>query len=511
MNNYQFAKIQNGKLLPINSIPKLKINEFRNSIISNTHNGKRLLCLCADRSLNMFAVLSDDEKKTLWINCTQLYSNQYQSLTPECIQAHMFEREMAEQLNIYPQNHPYLKPVRFNNNLQKNNSFTNETLSLESLGPGLMDFYTIKGKEIHEVAVGPVHAGIIESGHFRFQCHGEMVLFLELALGYQHRGIENRMLGKHNFLHLKYAETIAGDSTIAHTWAYCQILEGLANNMVINPNILLIRSIALELERIANHIGDLGNIAGDIGFLPTSESCGYIRGAWLNLTAEFCGSRMGRNWLCPGGLQITNTKEEFSKILDSILKIWNSTESAISLMLNTTSVLNRLEGIGKISTIQAKDIGLVGIPARACGLKIDTRKTHSSNIYNKIPIEISNHSGGDVYSRTIMRWFEIKESYKFLCSALKKIIQTDEITNRPSINVNHLISNSICVSIIEGWRGEVLHFATTDSSSNFTMYKIVDPSFHNWFGLTLSLRNELISDFPLCNKSFNLSYCGHDL
>ena len=167
--------------------------------------------------------------------------------------------------------------------------------------PGVMDFYRVEGDEVHEVAVGPVHAGIIEPGHFRFQCHGEEVFHLEIALGFQHRGIERALIGGPTRRTMYQMETIAGDTTVGHGQAYCMNMESLAG-VFASPRAETVRGIALELERLANHTGDLGAIAGDVGYLPTASFCGRIRGDFLNMTALMCGSRFGRGLLRPGGI-----------------------------------------------------------------------------------------------------------------------------------------------------------------------------------------------------------------
>src|SRR5262249_42596442 len=163
---------------------------------------------------------------------------------------------------------------------------------------GITEFFAIDGEEVHEVAVGPVHAGVIEPGHFRFQCHGENVMHLEISLGYQHRGVERAILGAPKRA-VHYPETLAGDTTIGHATAYCTCIEALIGARP-PPRALALRAIALELERLANHTGDLGALANDVGFLPTASYCGRLRGDYLNLTADLCGSRFGRAMVRPG-------------------------------------------------------------------------------------------------------------------------------------------------------------------------------------------------------------------
>jgi Ni,Fe-hydrogenase III large subunit len=249
-------------------------------------------------------------------------------------------------------------------------------------------------------------------------------------------------------------------------------------------------------------------MAGDVGFLPSASYCGRIRGDWLNMTAQACGSRLGRDWLRPGGLRMELDPNRARDLSGRLVRAWADTKDAVELMWGAASVLNRFEAAGAVDPLQAREIGLVGVPARACGIDLDVRRDHAFGPYADHPVTACLGEDGNVHSRAWVRWLELNESQAFLRSALESLDWGDP---EPSPPLPALAADSFCVSMVEGWRGEVLHLAITGADGRFRRYKIVDASFHNWFGLALALRGELVSDFPLCNKSFNLSYCGHDL
>jgi Ni,Fe-hydrogenase III large subunit len=505
MSEVAMRTLLNGQSIPLGEVPELTLSGFREAILESTRGGARLACLCATSDLRLFAVVAEDAEKRLRVAWTRLAGPRYPALTPECPQAHLFEREIAEQFGIIPEGHPWFKPLRYH--LPWSDLPSPWGRDANSL-PAVMDFFKVSGEEVHEVAVGPVHAGVIEPGHFRFQCHGETVFHLEVALGFQHRGIERALLDGPHPLSLKQAETASGDSSIAHTWAYCRLLESLAG-VEVSPRTDLVRGVALELERAANHVGDLGALSGDVGFLPTASFCGRIRGDWLNLSAEVCGSRLGRGWLKPGGLYQDLDSAMATRLLPRLIRSWADTRDAVELLWGAASVMIRFEVAGRVDPIQAREIGLVGVPARASGVDLDVRRDHPFGPYGAHPIPPSLAESGTVHSRAWVRWLELIESQRFLLDGMAALTNSDPDPRTGPLPP--LAPDSLCVSMTEGWRGEVLHLALTDARGRFSRYKIVDPSFHNWFGLALAMRGEQVSDFPLCNKSFNLSYCGHDL
>ena len=500
---------RNGQSWELNQIPILEESSFRQKILEGCHHNLRLVNLYAqqdeNRNIKVFAILGNDQEGRLTVFAMQIPHDQalFQSLTSELPQAHMFEREIAEQFAIAPIGHPWLKPVRYHQNYRNVSDLWPE-VSSKSI-PGVYPFYRVNGEEVHEVAVGPVHAGIIEPGHFRFQCHGEEILNLEIQLGYQHRGIEKVMENVSVERAVLLAESIAGDSVIGHATAYCNIIESLSD-CEISPRAEAIRSIALELERLSNHIGDLGALSTDIGFLPPSAYFGRLRGEFLNLLMELSGNRYGRSLCRPGGVLFDLDEGMIKNFRERLLIAQRDLKEISDLFFSKSSVLSRLEGTGIVSKKTAKELGLVGPVARASGLGLDVRSDYAFGMYRFNYIPVSTVHSGDVYARALIRWLESQRSIEFLLDVLNQIPEGDLQTKVSVLKPNHM-----ALSMIEGWRGEIVHVAMTDSNSRVVRYKIKDPSFSNWMGLSMAVRGVQISDFPLCNKSFNLSYAGHDL
>jgi Ni,Fe-hydrogenase III large subunit len=300
-------------------------------------------------------------------------------------------------------------------------------------------------------------------------------------------------------------ETVAGDCTIGHVTAHALVLESLAG--VEAPlRAQWLRAIALELERLANHCGDLGALANDVAFLPTSAACGKVRGDFLNLTAHLCGNRFGRGLIRVGGCRYELEAGRAVELRERLRPALAEVDEAAAWLWDSSSVRARFEGTGGVSNELAADLGMVGPAARACGLRRDVRYDHPAGWHRFAQTPVSVWPGGDVFARARVRGLEILRSGKFL---------EEQLSAPPDgelcVEVGALAANSLAIALVEGWRGETCHVVLTDAAGRFRRYKIVDPSFHNWTGLALALRGQAISDFPLCNKSFNLSYCGFDL
>ncbi len=496
-----WIKIKNNEKINLNDIPTLDIDDLRSEVISLVTVDKMRPAAFFGKDwgrgqVKLFVVLCDDGRNNsggMFYVTSSLFRagiKKYESITEIVPSFHNFEREFFEEFNIKPTGHPWLKPLRKNQNSYP--------------------FFKMEGDEIHEVAVGPIHAGIIEPGHFRFMCNGENVYHLEIALGYQHKNVENLMIQKPSN---QLIESVAGDSVIAYSLAYSNIIEAMKGISVSNKA-QLIRKMALEMERAAIHIGDLGAIAGDIAYLMGASVFGATRTLVINTMLEFSGSRFGRGLITPGGVNFDIDDKKIEKALKTFKKVEEDVSRMVKTMLKNSTVMSRLEKTGTVSKERAEEIGLVGMAARASGVNIDSRFDYPDKWIKELGLQKIDFNGaGDVNSRFQLRYKEIKESISIIRKIFEKL---KEFKNEP-VNSGYEVLNkentkdAFVISIVEGWRGEIVHIAMSDNNGKLSRYKIKDPSFNNWWGLALAVRNNGVSDFPLCNKSFNLSYSGCDL
>lgn len=416
----------------------------------------------------------------------------YYGLTRHFPEFHCFEREIYEQYKLLPIAHPWLKPIRFErDNLRKMDDYP---------------FYKLNGKEVHEVGVGPIHAGVIEPGHFRFMCLGEIVHHLEIHNGYQHRGAEALLLQQSPKKLAPLVESIAGDTAVGYVLAFCRAWESLCN-VTMGPEVELVRGIALELERIAMHLVGLSGVATDVAFLPGSTTYGRLRTSVINMSMRMCGSRFGRSWFRPGEMRFAVTKELIADLISTMEFVQRDIATINQHFQKSKTVQHRLQGIGTVTKETAREIGLVGMAGRVSGLERDLRFELSEEIYRSRDLPLVVESSGDCWARALVRIREIDASLNWILRVAKELPELPAV----KLPLEPPRPNSAVVSVVEGWRGELMHYLETDSNGKLAHYKVQDPSIRNWFGLAHALRNNAIYDFPICNKSFDLSYCGTDL
>jgi Ni,Fe-hydrogenase III large subunit/Ni,Fe-hydrogenase III component G len=359
------------------------------------------------------------------------------------------------------------------------------------------------GEGLYEIPVGPVHAGVIEPGHFRFTVLGETVVNLRTRLYFTHKGTEKLFEGRLPSDGVELAERISGDTSVGHAVAYCQALES-ASGREAPARAQVIRVVLLELERLYNHVGDVGAIATDGGFAVAQAHCLRIRERLLRLNKQMTGSRLLRGVLRPGGLArdvavLPDLREQLAAAIADFDEI-------VAICLDNTLLVDRLEATGTLGRELAHDHGALGFVARASGLDIDARRDHPCAAYPRLDVRVAVQTGGDVGARFQVRVDEAHESVRLIDRACGLLADGPVHVDLPPPE-----PFAAAFGIVEGWRGRIVHWVMTDPAGRLHRVKIVDPSFFNWPALSYALEDNIVPDFPLCNKSFNQSYSGNDL
>lgn len=364
-------------------------------------------------------------------------------------------------------------------------------------------FLPVGGEGVYEIPVGPVHAGIIEPGHFRFSVVGETVIDLKIRLYFTHKGTEKLFEGRTPTEGVELAERISGDTTIGHSLAYCQGLEALAG-VEVPARAQYIRVVLLEMERLYNHVADFGMICNDTGFAVAHSHCFRIRERLLRLNRRLTGNRLLRGGIIPGGVVPAIAHDlKLATELDSILTDFNE---VVEISLANTMLMDRLEGTGRLTRKTAVDLGVLGYVARASGIDTDARRDHPFAAYRHLKFNVPVFESGDVYARTMVRVEEARQSVALIKQAVGRM--ADGPLAAP---LGRLPAFEPAFGIVEGWRGAIVHWLMVDNEAKLFRVKVKDPSFVNWPPLSLALLDNIVPDFPLCNKSFNQSYSGNDL
>lgn len=360
------------------------------------------------------------------------------------------------------------------------------------------------GEGVFQIPVGPVHAGIIEPGHFSFAVAGEPILYLQLRMFYVHKGIEKRFeqLPVQHAVFL--AESVSGDSSFSHGTAFCQAVERIAGADVPGPAKVM-RTILLELERIYNHVADIGAIAMDVGFVIANAHASRLREMVLCINEELTGSRLLRGVVCPGGLRRPWDREQVTETIKVLEQFENEFNSLIDIILSSGSTRDRLERTGILQPDKARDLGIVGVAGRASGQDHDVRRDHPYAAYDLMPIHVPVYHQGDVMSRVQVRIDEVRHSLELIRRAEARL---DPGPHRMALPP--LPADQYALGVVEGWRGEILYWVRTGANNRIARCKVKDPSLNNWPALVEAVQGNIVPDFPVINKSFNLSYSGTD-
>jgi Ni,Fe-hydrogenase III large subunit/Ni,Fe-hydrogenase III component G len=425
-----------------------------------------------------------------------------------------FEREMHDLYGIQPADHPL--PRR----LVRHRHWPSGWYPMRhDAGPpsdfgdtdGPFPFLTVQGPGVYEIPVGPVHAGLIEPGHFRFSVVGETILKLKARLWYVHKGIEKLFQNRDIPGGLPLAERISGDTAVGHTLAYCRAVED-ALRLQVPAEARRMRAILLELERLYNHVGDIGALCNDVGHGILNSHALRIKETLLRLNKDTTGHRLLRGGIRPGGAAMRRVPDP-----DQLAAIGADIRDIVQLALNNSLVAERFTGTAVLTTAQAMNLGTLGYVARASGLDIDARRDHPTGILTDEGLHLGDlltvptHTGGDVLARFQQRAAEIDASLIVL-DTLVRTVTPATITDWPTAEATPPARQAASgVGIVEGWRGTIVHRVEIGPDRRLTRAKIVDPSFFNWPALPVALAGSIVPDFPLVNKSFNLSYAGNDL
>lgn len=429
----------------------------------------------------------------------------FESLAKSIYSASLFERQIYEMFGIKPEGNPDLRRLNLHDEVwpQGNYPMRKDFQKIQGGNTSEYRFSRVEGDGIFEVPVGPVHAGIIGPGHFRFSVAGEPVINLEARLGWAHRGVEKLFEGKPYNDAVRISECVSGDSAFAHSLAFTQAAEKISG-VSVPARAIYLRAVFLEFERIYNHINGIGGIAIDAAFSFPAAFASVIKESVLRLNELLTASRYLKNVNVVGGVLTDLDESKKKEILGFIRKIRKDFVELKKILNSSVSFMDRVDSTGVLKRKTAGDLGVTGLAARASGIPIDLRK-YFSGVYNQAGFKIAVEESGDVLARLRIRFSEFEESCRLIEEFTGKLAKKDEAAAAPELKEGSALGYA------EGWRGPVIYWLKTGHSGLIERCKIVDPSFLNWQGLCYAVLGNIIPDFPLCNKSFDLSYSGNDL
>jgi Ni,Fe-hydrogenase III large subunit/Ni,Fe-hydrogenase III component G len=502
---------------------EVRKKDFRDSCIYLYQNGEAILRVMfasderqIDGTFKIYAVFSIPGRDEFCIIYISLEPDDlsFPALTNNIPAAHWYEREIHDMFGLVPEGHPDLRSLIFHDAFPPDSyplrkDWKARESDLREWGEGVVmkkpyEFMKVAGEGITEIPVGPVHAGIIEPGHFRFSAVGETIFFLEPRLFYTHKGTEKHFetLGFSEGIHL--AERISGTSTFSHSVAYCMAVEKMAG-IVLTEKAKAVRTLLLELERLYNHIGDIGNMCAGTGLAVGYAKGAVIKERLMQLNERLTGSRYLRGINTIGGVNrdILSMKDDILTVLDTVTKEY---KDFMKLLLGNVSHMERIENTGRLSRDIALRLGVTGVAARASGINDDIRKAHPHLLYDRLNFETHTTAKGDVFARMMVRAQEAECSISIIQSLFESSYSAGLTADRQEIPVL-----SSALGYTETPRGSLFYWVKSDEKGNPFRVKFRSPSYCNWPAVPFAVHGNIVPDFPLCNKSFNLSYSGCDM
>lgn len=365
-------------------------------------------------------------------------------------------------------------------------------------------FREVEGEGVFQAPVGPVHAGIIEPGHFLFSVAGEPILYLQIRLFYTHKGTEKLFENLPVNHGVRLAESVSGDSAFAHATAFCHALERAAR-VEVPLRARIMRTVCLELERLYNHVADIGAIANDVALAVANAHAMRLRERIFRLNEELTGNRMLRGMACPGGVRFDWDAGQTSAIVKLLDELGPEFDSLVELIQTSASTRDRFQGTGILTPETARKLGVVGLAGRASGIDLDLRRDFPHAAYDRVKMSVPVYREGDVLRRVQVRVDEVRQSL----AILRQLIE-DFPGGEINAPVGELPPDRTALGFVEGWRGEIFYWIRTLPGNRLARCKIKDPSLQNWPALSEAVLGNIVPDFPVINKSFNLSYSGTD-
>ncbi len=451
------------------------------------------------------------ERKDWLLLCTDLQGEDriFKSLTPHIHAAKWYEREIRDLFGLIPVGHPDMRRLVRHEHWPKGAHPLKKDFGWNTIlerAQGMYAFRHIEGEGVFEVPVGPIHAGIIEPGHFRFSVAGEPIMQLEVRHFWKHRGVEKLFEQRPLLEGAPLAERISGDTTVGHSLAYCQAVESLLR-ITVPRRARYLRSFFLELERLHNHLGDVGAICNDTAYALAHAHCSRMKERMMQLNDRLTGSRFLRGVNCVGGVGIDLTGEQLAQTVAELDSFEPDFTELEKILFANASLTDRLETTGILTDRTAWDHAVMGVVGRASGVDRDIRRDHPFAAYDELQPKVALYRYGDVRARMRVRMDEIHESMRLIREVRRRIPQGPVVaqpTGEPT-------PGTWALSAVEGWRGEILYFVMAGENGKIHRCKVRDPSFVNWPAIQWAVLGNIIPDFPLINKSFNLSYAGNDL